>query len=62
MKAVEPHGVDGIAVSLFDSEDLRQFFGDANRRIMAWPAPNPVFAGAGSFMRHHVHWQMSSGG
>lgn len=41
MKAVEPHGVDGIAVSLFDSEDLRRFFGNANRRIMAWPAPDP---------------------
>lgn len=41
MKAVEPHGVDGIAVSLFDSEDLRRFFGGANRRIMAWPAPEP---------------------
>ena len=41
MKAVEPHGVDGIAVCLFESEDLRQFFGAANRRILEWPAPEP---------------------
>jgi glycosyltransferase involved in cell wall biosynthesis len=41
MKAVEPHGVDGIAVCLFESEDLRQFFGAAKRRILEWPAPEP---------------------
>ena len=49
MRAVEPHGVESIAVSLFDSEDLRCFFGDANRRIMAWPAPEPSLRRAGQF-------------
>ena len=49
MRAVEPHGVDGIAVFLYDSDDLRRFFGDANRRVMAWPAPEPSLRRGKSF-------------
>jgi len=50
MKAVEPYGYSGVAMLLEDTDELRQFFGNAGRAVTGWPAPIPSLRHGKTFL------------